>query len=106
MLTCICVQRTSFPSLCLLEVVHAKFRTYWIETQNSGWFMSAMVRGRLLPRCSLPPEPVACLPVIVLYRFLISNEGTFKVEWALTQPCTILVVSASVQRNRTLSNLI
>lgn len=63
----LCVQVTSFSSLSLLEVVHAKFRTYQVKTQNSGWFMNATVTGCVLPRCFLPPEPVVCLPVIVLY---------------------------------------
>lgn len=102
----VCVQGTSFPSLRSLEVVHAKFRTYQIETQNSGWIMNARVRGCLLARCFLPPEPTVCLPVIVLCRFLNSSVGMFKVERALTKGCTILAVSASVQRHGTLSNLI
>lgn len=102
----LCVQVTSFSSLSLLEVVHAKFRTYQIKTQNSGWFMNARVTVCVLPRCFLPREPVVCLPVIVLYWFLSSNVGTFEIGWTLKKACTIPVVSASVQRERCLSNLI
>ena len=71
---------TSFPSLCLLKVLHAKFRTNQTKMQNSGWFVNALVRGCLLPRCFLPPDHIVCLPVIVLYRFLSSNVGMLKVE--------------------------
>lgn len=102
----LCVQVTSFSSLSLLEVIHAKFRTYQTKTQNSGWFMNARVTVCVLPRCFLPREPLVCLPVIVLYWFLSSNVGVFKVGWTLKKACTILVVSASVQRDGCLSNLI
>lgn len=67
------VQGNTFPSLCLLEVVHAKFRTYQIETQNSGWLMNAMVRGCLLSGYFFLPEFVVCLPVLMLHRFLSGN---------------------------------
>lgn len=44
--------------------------------------------------------------IIVLHRFLNSNIGMFKVGWALAKACAIPVVSAGVQRDGTLSNLI
>lgn len=71
----VCVQGTSFLRLCSLEVTHAKFRTYQTETQNSEWFMNAMVRGSVLLRCFFPPEPSVCLPVIVLYRVCLRLDG-------------------------------
>lgn len=93
--------RKHLPTSCLLEGVHAKFRTYQTETQNSGYLINAVVRGCLLRGCFFPPAFVVCFPVLTLQRFLRGSVG--KVSGCLGINRSLHNCEGNVQRDEVLT---
>lgn len=105
MLTCICAKNL-LPRPVLAGSSPCQVQN--LPGSDPEFRMVYECRGeRMFATTVFPATRTYCVfIIIVLHRFLNSNIGMFKVGWALAKACAIPVVSAGVQRDGTLSNLI